>query len=1352
LTVPKAQDISGQIEPLSQRALPSRRQFVRSLSSLLLAISVLVAARPAKAQVPVAVGTSQAVLTPSGNFDNGAAVADSCGNAYVMQLGGQSQALIQIAAGTLTQTVLSPGASYYNQGTGLAIDPRGTFLYYPYRDGTTTQWYSNQWTVATISNCGITGTATFPANSISGLFNGYFGTASALAVDKLGSVYFVPSSTSNGNIGVVTCDTAPSTACTAPPTGKIASVALNNWQGDGGSSTITSLAVDNAFNLYFTDQAATKLYKLASPYTGTPVAVATFNKAVGVTADPQGDLYIADAGVSIVYEVPNEASGLNFSDKFEVVANLSLTNQVGVDANQNIYLAPYPNVLKLTRNNVPFAGTNLGSNSSSTINYVFNDPAAVATINFNTGTATSSAFSNTGGGCTAKSYAIGDTCSVTAKFTPTLPGLATGALVFADASGNALNTAAISGVGYAPALTIDPGTLTSLTATLTAPKGDFVDAQGNLFVADSGANAVIEFAAGSTTGTAISTGSLTLKGPTGVAVDGTGNVFIADTGNNQIVEVPVVQGALAPASAAALAISASGVTLSSPGGLAVDATGNLYIADTGNSRIVVVPNLSGTLGVASASAYGVGLNKPLGVAVDLNGNVFVADTGNNDVIEIAAPVAGNTHQKVVTGLNGPSAIATDASGSLYVVDAGNASVVKYPVISGVVGSPLFVGGAVAAPYGVAIDVSGNLYVTDSTNAAVDQINRVQATLPFGVTNVGQTSLSQSATLGSSGTASLAFASPDYTVSGSTTAGFKVTSDTCPTSGNIVPGSSCVIKATLTPPNTELDASQTLAFSSNAVGGAASLTLIGTGAELNPSTVTLSLTSPASGTLAAGTAATFTAVIGTGSSTIVPTGTVTFFNNGSQYGAKVPITLVNGAYQAQVTFANGLPAGTNTVSANYSGDTLNYTASQGSVQVTVVGLANTLALTAVTPFTNPQSAGDNPANPTGPSIKLTAVLTVPSAIIPTGTVSFYSGSAANPTLVGIGNLTALNGVYQAQVTETALRSTAATGTVGENGSIITNYSLFAAYSGDTTYNPSSSNSLPIVITGAPATQNICATAPTMTITATALAGGVATYSYTASTAPAVGQIITVLGTKNGSGVFNAVGVTIASVTGTTTGTFTVAGFTSGSTVASASDTGTASALCAPNTTGATFTITPANPSLTVTSTSQPGQGSGTTALTINSYGGWQGVITFTCSNLPAFATCDQYPGAPTVLYTNGPTPVQFIINTNVPPVVANANSLLWYIAGVSGFALLLARRRLARLGLQRLSILSGLLLLLGASLGTTIGCGSGSQADITPAGTTNVLVTVTAAQGIAGTTNQQARDANTGSFTIALTVK
>src|ERR1022692_284637 len=74
--------------------------------------------------------------------------------------------------------------------------------------------------------------------------------------------------------------------------------------------------------------------------------------------------------------------------------------------------------------------------------------------------------------------------------------------------------------------------------------------------------------------------------PHDIAVDTGGNVYIADSGNNAIKKWSVADNAF-PGWTVAKSVVASLVTsgLNSPWGVAVDAAGNVYIADTYNSAV-----------------------------------------------------------------------------------------------------------------------------------------------------------------------------------------------------------------------------------------------------------------------------------------------------------------------------------------------------------------------------------------------------------------------------------------------------------------------------------------------------------------------------------------------------------------------------------------------------------------------------------------------------------------------------------------------------------------------------------------------------------------------------------------------
>ncbi len=145
----------------------------------------------------------------------------------------------------------------------------------------------------------------------------------------------------------------------------------------------------------------------------------------------------------------------------------------------------------------------------------------------------------------------------------------------------------------------------------------------------------------------------------GVNVDIAGNVFVADSGGNRVVELPANGGAQITL----------GSGLSGPGQAAVDSEGNLYIADTGNNRIGELP--------WTGSGYGdqitlpaVGLNTPGDVQVDGAGDVFIADCKNNRVVEL--PAGGGAQITVpVTGMKWPAGLGLDAAGDLFIADQPN---------------------------------------------------------------------------------------------------------------------------------------------------------------------------------------------------------------------------------------------------------------------------------------------------------------------------------------------------------------------------------------------------------------------------------------------------------------------------------------------------------------------------------------------------------------------------------------------------------------------------------------------------------------------------------------------------------
>ena len=144
-------------------------------------------------------------------------------------------------------------------------------------------------------------------------------------------------------------------------------------------------------------------------------------------------------------------------------------------------------------------------------------------------------------------------------------------------------------------------------------------------VADS-KNRVIRYFDGELVRTAAYEGAeRTLVNPAGLASDEEGNLYIADAGADAIYKMD--QNGI-------LSLVADG--FKAPCGVCV--SGNvLYVADTGNHRICKVENglvsivAGGKEGFRDGAATEACFQNPQGVAVGEDGNVYVADTGNSSV-------------------------------------------------------------------------------------------------------------------------------------------------------------------------------------------------------------------------------------------------------------------------------------------------------------------------------------------------------------------------------------------------------------------------------------------------------------------------------------------------------------------------------------------------------------------------------------------------------------------------------------------------------------------------------------------------------------------------------------------------
>jgi len=294
------------------------------------------------------------------------------------------------------------------------------------------------------------------------------------------------------------------------------------------------------------------------------------------------------------------------------------------------------------------------------------------------------------------------------------PTVRSGAITLDSGVSLTVTQAGSSYLGPGPVLPLAP-------VGLSGPTAVAVDSIGNVYIADTGHNAIAEWNAATQQLTSLVSSGL--SAPAGVAVDGAGNVYIADTGHNALKEWNVFTQQVAT-------LVSTG--LSRPLGLAVDTSGNVYIADSLNNAI---EEWNAATQQMNPLVPG-GLNNPSGVAVDAAGNVYIADTGDSAIRELVAATQQLT-SLVPAGVNQPAGVAVDGSGNVYVADTGGSAIEEWSASTRQFTT--LVPSGLSGPEGVAVDGAGNVYIADTGNNAAEE-------MPF--VFVGPASLSEPLAAGS----------------------------------------------------------------------------------------------------------------------------------------------------------------------------------------------------------------------------------------------------------------------------------------------------------------------------------------------------------------------------------------------------------------------------------------------------------------------------------------------------------------------------------------------------------------------------------------------------------------------------
>jgi predicted membrane-bound mannosyltransferase/DNA-binding beta-propeller fold protein YncE len=239
---------------------------------------------------------------------------------------------------------------------------------------------------------------------------------------------------------------------------------------------------------------------------------------------------------------------------------------------------------------------------------------------------------------------------------------------------NAWGTFADNTAGNAPI-----GTFNQPWAIAISPDGEFV------YVADTWNHRIQKFTANGTPlsmwGTPLydptTKGPFGIWGPRGITVDAQGHVFVADTGNKRVLIYDENGNFLRQIGKEGLSVG----EFEEPVGLTFDPRGYLYVADTWNQRVQVFkPGEDGLsykplLQWDIAGWYGESLdNKPY-IAADARGHIFVSDPEAYRVLEFSADGAFiRTWGEYGIGMENfglTTAIAVDADGHVWVSDTAN---------------------------------------------------------------------------------------------------------------------------------------------------------------------------------------------------------------------------------------------------------------------------------------------------------------------------------------------------------------------------------------------------------------------------------------------------------------------------------------------------------------------------------------------------------------------------------------------------------------------------------------------------------------------------------------------------------
>jgi streptogramin lyase len=474
--------------------------------------------------------------------------------------------------------------------------------------------------------------------------------------------------------------------------------------------------------------------------------VGLFNNLAGITADGQGNLYVADQDNQTIRKIDSNNNVTTIAGQVGVEGsadgqgtNASFYYPSGItsDGQGNLYVTDQDNqtIRKIDSNNnvTTIAGQvgNTGSANGQGTNATFSGPNGI----------TADGQGNL--------YVVDQDNSTIRKI---------------DSNNNVTTIAGRAGYQFQGSAD-GQGT----NASFSVPAGITADGQGNLYVVDQN-NFTIRKIDSNNNVTTIA-GQLGISGsadgqgtnasfnyPNSITRDGQGNLYVTDQDNQTIRKIDSNNNVTTIAGQVGNTGSANGqgtnATFYYPTGITSDSQGNLYVTDLYNETIrkvdsnYTVTTIAGQVGLQGSSdgpAANVDWFITPAITVDGQGNLFVADNVNNDILKIGtndsvttiAGQVGNAGsangQGTNASFNTPNGITVDSKGNLYVADSGNDTIRKIgsnnnvTTIAGQAGISGRANGqgtnaTFYYPIGITSDGKGNLYVTDLYNDIIRKID------------------------------------------------------------------------------------------------------------------------------------------------------------------------------------------------------------------------------------------------------------------------------------------------------------------------------------------------------------------------------------------------------------------------------------------------------------------------------------------------------------------------------------------------------------------------------------------------------------------------------------------------------